>query len=143
MIIWLLAIGKTMQNMNNPICFLAYAGGFAAGTYVGIVLEEKLAIGLFSIRVILPYDEVEDLKQKLVDEGFGVTILDGEGAKAKVAVVFSIFKRKDTDKIVDIINSLDSKAFYSIHEMRSVNKGVFPLTKKERLRLVRSIRNKK
>jgi len=35
-LIWLLAIGQIMRNLSHPICYIAYAGGFATGNYVGI-----------------------------------------------------------------------------------------------------------
>jgi uncharacterized protein YebE (UPF0316 family) len=51
--IWLLAISQIMQNLNNPVCFLAYAGGFAMGNFVGILIEDKLAMGILVIRIFL------------------------------------------------------------------------------------------
>jgi uncharacterized protein YebE (UPF0316 family) len=37
-LIWLLAIGQIMKNLSSPLCYVAYAGGFAAGNYIGIVI---------------------------------------------------------------------------------------------------------
>ncbi|UCD48734.1 MAG: hypothetical protein JSW27_14515 [Phycisphaerales bacterium] len=34
-LIWILTIGEIMKNLSNPVCYLAYAGGFAMGNYVG------------------------------------------------------------------------------------------------------------
>lgn len=51
-LIWLLAIGQIFQNIDNPMSYLAYAGGFGAGTYIGMVIEEKLALGRVLVRVI-------------------------------------------------------------------------------------------
>src|SRR5690606_10619587 len=58
-LIWLLAIGQIIQNIDNPISYLAYAGGFAAGTYVGMTIEEKLALGRVLVRVITVEPMVE------------------------------------------------------------------------------------
>lgn len=55
-LIWLLAIGQIMQNLTNVYYYLFYAGGFATGTLVGILVEEKLSIGLVMIRVITKRD---------------------------------------------------------------------------------------
>ena len=46
-LIWLLAIGQIMQNLDNPMCYLAYAGGFAMGNYIGITLTNKMSWGWF------------------------------------------------------------------------------------------------
>ena len=52
-LIWIFAISRTMQNLHtNWLCYIAYAGGFATGNYVGMLLDEKLAIGHEIIRVI-------------------------------------------------------------------------------------------
>jgi len=44
-LVWIMAISQIMQNLNNFVCYFAYAAGFATGTFVGIIIEEKLAIG--------------------------------------------------------------------------------------------------
>ena len=44
-LIWLVVITQIMQNLSNPVTYIAYAAGFATGTYVGILLEGKLALG--------------------------------------------------------------------------------------------------
>ena len=51
-LIWLMAIGHTMQNLTNPACYVAYAGGFAMGNFVGITIAERLSLGVVMIRVI-------------------------------------------------------------------------------------------
>lgn len=51
-LIWLLAIGQIMQNLTNPINYLAYAAGFAMGNFVGIQIESRLAMGVVLIRVL-------------------------------------------------------------------------------------------
>ncbi|HPA70469.1 MAG TPA: DUF5698 domain-containing protein, partial [Bacteroidales bacterium] len=44
-LIWLLAISRIMQDLDNWVSYIAYAGGFATGNFVGMYLEERLAIG--------------------------------------------------------------------------------------------------
>jgi uncharacterized protein YebE (UPF0316 family) len=45
-LIWLLAIGEIMKNLANPACYVAYAGGFATGNYVGIYINQRLSLGI-------------------------------------------------------------------------------------------------
>ncbi|MGF3554602.1 MAG: DUF5698 domain-containing protein, partial [Thermoplasmatota archaeon] len=54
--IWLLAISQIMLNLNNTACALAYAGGFALGNLLGIVIEERLSVGLVLLRIITKHD---------------------------------------------------------------------------------------
>ena len=51
-LLWLIAIGQIMQNLNNVMCYFAWAGGYATGTFLGLFLEEKLALGTQVIRLI-------------------------------------------------------------------------------------------
>ncbi len=55
-IIWLLAIGQVMNNLTNVVSYIAYGAGFAAGTYIGMYIEEKISLGLTSVRIITKED---------------------------------------------------------------------------------------
>jgi uncharacterized membrane-anchored protein YitT (DUF2179 family) len=57
---------------------------------------------------------------------FGVTRLDGEGATGPVQVIFTIVQRKQLASVVSIIKGFDSRAFYSIEDIRSASEGIFP-----------------
>ncbi|MBM4067330.1 MAG: DUF2179 domain-containing protein [Planctomycetes bacterium] len=124
--IWLFAISQIMQNLNNISCFLAFAGGFVAGNFLGILIEEKLAMGTALVRLITSKN-IHDLVGTLSSAGYGVTCMDGQGANGPVQVVFTVVRRKEIDKITAFINKFDPKAFYSIDEVQAVNEGVFPL----------------
>jgi uncharacterized protein YebE (UPF0316 family) len=123
-LIWIIVIGKVMENMNNPICYIAYAGGFAIGNFVGICLEEKLAMGNFIIRVITQ-KPANELVEKLSAHNFGVTMVDAEGSKGQVNVVYSIINRADLKHIVELIKQFNPNAFYTIEDVRFVSEGIF------------------
>jgi uncharacterized protein YebE (UPF0316 family) len=124
-IIWLLAIGQVMNNLTNGICYIAYGAGFASGTYIGMVIEEKISLGLTSVRIITKEDPA-DLMQYLRTHDYGVTSIDGEGATGKVKMVFTIIKRQDLPHVIGIIKQFSPSAFYSVEEVKSVAEGVFP-----------------
>src|SRR5207302_287248 len=88
-LMWLFAISQVMDNLTDPKCFLAFAGGFALGNYVGLVLNEKLAIGISAVQIVTHKDAAE-LVRRLSAADFGVTSLEGQGATGKVRVVFTI-----------------------------------------------------
>lgn len=128
-LIWVVAISQIMQNLNNVICFVAYAAGFSTGTFVGIMLEEKLALGTLVVRIILVKNECK-LIERLTGEGFGVTSLDAKGANGYVKLIYTVIKRKDLMRVEEIINKCNSRSFYSIEEARTVREGIFPSTNK-------------
>lgn len=123
-LVWITAISQIMKHLDNVACYFAYAGGFAAGTFIGMILEEKLAIGMLVVRVILVKDDCQ-LRERLYNAGFGVTVVDAQGANGEVKIVYTIIKRKDLNEVLDIITKCNSKAFYSIEDARTVNQGVF------------------
>ncbi|MBN1795104.1 MAG: DUF2179 domain-containing protein [Sedimentisphaerales bacterium] len=122
-LIWIIVIGKVMENLNNPLCYIAYAGGFAVGNFVGICVEEKLAMGSFIIRVITQKNAAE-LTEKLVAEGFGVTAVKAEGAEGSVDVIYSIINRSDLKHVLELIREFNPNAFYTIEDVRYVKQGI-------------------
>ncbi|MFA5331388.1 MAG: DUF2179 domain-containing protein [Methanoregula sp.] len=124
-IIWLIAIGQVMNNLSNAVCYIAYGAGFATGTIIGMAIEEKLSLGLASVRIITKEDTTA-LTQYLRAHDYGITSLPGEGGKGPVKMVFTIIKRKDLKNVVSIIKQYHPRAFYSVEEVKSVAEGVFP-----------------
>jgi uncharacterized protein YebE (UPF0316 family) len=127
-IIWLLAIGQIMQHLSSPLCYIAYAGGFATGNYVGMWIAEKLSLGVVLIRVITSKDASELLEYLRTAE-YGVTSVDAQGSSGKVQVVFTIVRRREVASVVNLIKQFNPKAFYTIEEVGFVEEGIFPARK--------------
>ena len=119
-LIWLIAITRIMQNLDNWTTYIAYAAGFAVGNYVGLYFEEKLAIGIQVIRIITGKDS-KDLIANLREEGFGATTMKAEGKDGPVDIIFLIVQRNVIQDAIEIINHFNPKAFYSIEDVRSLN----------------------
>jgi len=134
MFIWILAAGQIFSNLTNILYYLAYAGGFAMGNYVGLVIEEKLSLGLISIHLIIK-DDPELLAKRLKERGFGLTILTAEGVKGNVKLVVLVVKRKNKVKILNIIKETNPNAFISIESVQSAKGGDFPAHGKTRWNL--------
>jgi uncharacterized protein YebE (UPF0316 family) len=124
-LIWIIAISKIMQNLDNYVNYIAYAAGFATGNFVGMLIEERLAVGVQMIRVITHQGGL-DLVQTLNSKGFGATCVEARGAIDKVHLIYTIVQRNDLKNALDIINRFNPKAFYSIEDIRSTNEGIFP-----------------
>ncbi len=127
--IWLFAIGQIMQNLSNLGCYLGFAGGFTAGNYLGMTLEEKMALGSVVVRVITRRDAgalVEGLRQA----HFGVTSIDAQGATGPVQIVFTVVKRKQMAEVAGIVKRFDPRAFYSVDNLHSTAAGIFPLQRR-------------
>lgn len=123
-LIWVIAIGKIMENLNNWNCYLAYAGGFAVGNYVGMYIEKKIAIGIMLIRIITK-KEASELIELLRYKGYGVTSIKAEGTEGEVAVLYTIIQRNNLKKVIDMIKNYNPNALYTIEDIRFINKPLY------------------
>lgn len=118
-LIWLVAITQIMKNLNNVVNYIAYAAGFGMGNFVGISIENRLALGSLIIRVITRKD-ASDLVNFLSSQRYGVTVVDAHSATGPVKVVYVIIRRKEAQRIVNIIKSFNPQAFYVVEDVRFV-----------------------
>ncbi len=124
--VWLVAISRIFDDLDNWICYFAYALGFAVGNYFGLMLEEKLAMGIVRIQIITR-KTADELIQNLRSSGYRITHHDAKGASEDVSIIYSILKRTELPKITEQIKKYNPKAFYTIEDVRFVSQGVIPL----------------
>ncbi len=124
-LVWLMVIRQIFHQLDNPVCFIAYAAGFAAGNFVGIIIENRLSIGRVIVRIITRR-EAGDLTEVLRGAGYGLTVIDARGATGPVKVIFTIVERSDIERVVDMIRRHNPQAFYSVEDVRFVSEAVTP-----------------
>ncbi len=134
-LIWIVVVSQVMKQANNFACYIGWAGGFASGNYIGLLIEERIALGLQILRIITN-KECSELIAKLQEENHGTTVMDAQGAKGPVKVILTVVKRKNIDTVVKIIQQHNPDAFYSIEDIRDVNKGVFTRSNKSLLKQI-------
>ena len=125
MLIWLLAIRQLFNHLNNPVCYLAFAGGFSTGVYTGMYIEHKMAMGLRLLRIITRYDS-SNLIRILREEGYGLTTIDAEGNQGQVKILFTLVKRRDLSNVLNYVRENNPNAFYTVEDVRSAGQGIFP-----------------
>lgn len=116
-LIWIMVVAQLLQHLNNWVNFIAYAGGFSAGTYLGMFIENKLKVGTLIVRIITA-EKVEELVVRLRDAGFMHTRIAAAGGMGPVEIVFTIVKRKRWPEVKNIIESFDADAFYSVEDVK-------------------------
>lgn len=120
--VWVLAIGSAIQNLTSVWHLLGYSSGYAAGNIVGMWIEEKLAVGLATVRVVTRGMGTE-LATRLREEGYGVTEFQGRGRDGAVEMLLTVVKRRNVRQVTRIIESMDPGAFLSVDEPRSMRRG--------------------
>ena len=126
-LIWLLAISQVMQNLTNIAHYFFYALGFSIGNYVGIILEEKLAIGKIVVRIVTHRDALA-LIDFLRSKGFSITAVDAEGSQGPVHLLLTVIRRSQLPAMAAHIKHFNPHAFYTVEDVRFVSGGVFPAT---------------
>jgi uncharacterized protein YebE (UPF0316 family) len=122
--IWVVAITSVLGHLGDPLAWIAYAAGFATGNVVGMAIEDKLAIGYRHLRVISPRHGPL-VAQAVRQAGYGVTEIDGHGRDGPVSVLNASVRRRDVDRLQQLIRQADPEAFISVEEVRPVHRGTF------------------
>jgi len=124
-IIWLIAIGQIMKNLTNVMCYIAYGGGFATGTFVGMWIVDRLTMGTSLVRVITSRD-TSKLEERLRAMGYGVTKMAAEGREGDTNMIFTVIRNNDLKDVLKLVETYNPRAFYTIEDIRSAGKGKFP-----------------
>src|SRR5215213_4772163 len=112
-LIWITAVGNAVKFLDSPVHLLGYAGGFAAGTVVGLWIEEKMALGLSALRVMSRHGGVE-IAEALRERGFGVTEFPAQGRDGRMEVVYAVLRRREVPVALAQVNVWDPDAFVTV-----------------------------
>lgn len=124
-LIWILAVSQIMMHLNNFYYYIAYASGFATGTYLGMILEEKLSLGYIIVRVIT-YKDATELVLNLREKKYTATVLNADGVTGAVKLIFLVIKRTHSEEVIKLIKHYNPNAFYTVEDVKFVSGGVFP-----------------
>lgn len=124
--IWVVIISQIFSQANSLIAYIAYAAGYAAGNYVGILVENRIAFGYQLLRVYTKKEALELIKV-LNSKDIGATFVKGEGAVSQVHIVEIVIGRKSLNEVIGIISDFDSKVFYLVEDIRYKKEGIFTL----------------
>lgn len=129
-IIWLNVVSVVIIGISeNPGKMFAYAIGFSLGTFVGVILESKLAVGLITIQAVVDNSIGKELAEKIRSKNVGVTIVNGEGMQNDKSILIIHTQRKYKDNVISQIENEVENAFVTISDVKVINGG-FGLIKK-------------
>lgn len=123
-IIYILALGQVIGSLNEPVRLIVYALGFATGNLVGSRVEERLAIG-FATAQVISIDNSDLMAEKMRDQGFGVTVVEGCGKQGTHQILHILLKRKDLPCFISLARQIDKDAFVSVMDTRQIFGGYF------------------
>jgi uncharacterized protein YebE (UPF0316 family) len=121
-LVWIFAVGNAVKHLDSILHILGYAGGYAAGTFIGITIERALAYGVSTVRVISRHGGVE-IAESLRERGYGVTEQSGYGRDGNVEIVHVVVQRAHLDELMTIVDRYDPLAFVTVEEPKILRGG--------------------
>ncbi len=123
-VIFVVAISSVLTKMNNILNVLGYALGFATGNVVGMLIENRLAIGHILVTIISS-NRGAYIAERLRAGGYAVTEISGRGKDGTVFELHASVNRKDVDTVETIVLETDPQAFVTAEDVRPVRRGFF------------------
>ena len=123
--IWITIVSQIVSHAHNLLAYLAYAAGFASGAFIGMYIENRLAIGTQVVLAIIQ-ENAAVLVSHLHSAGYGVTSVEGTGANGPVKLIYTVVQRRCLEDVLGIISQTHPRAFLSIQDVRSTQEGIFP-----------------
>ncbi len=120
--IFVLAISSVLTNLDNPLNVIGYAGGFATGNVVGMLIEERLAIGHLHLTIVSSRLG-SAITESLREQGYAVTEIPARGKDGMVSLLNVSVLRKNIDGVRKLVDQIDAEAFITAEDVRPVRRG--------------------
>jgi uncharacterized protein YebE (UPF0316 family) len=120
-LVWVLAISKVLDRADQPAVAGAFALGFAAGTLVGMTVEQHLGLGEQVVRVFSTDGTM--LAEKLRAQGYRVTQFEGTGRDGRVDLLFIQVRRRLAVRVAQLVRQLEPGCFCVIDDVRTVEQA--------------------
>lgn len=123
-LVFAVALGSVVSNLDNVWNLAAYSAGYAVGGYLGMTLEERLIQRFISIQAV-SMRRAHDIACAIREAGFGATESWGEGAEGHHGMVTIVVGHQLVQAVVKIVEEVDPKAFITTSELRGIAHGYF------------------
>ncbi|CAG7657069.1 DUF2179 domain-containing protein [Paenibacillus allorhizosphaerae] len=128
--IYVLGLNMVLQYLKQPLSLLVYALGYGLGVLAGTWIEEKLALGYVTLKVIT--NEVgSNMASDLRQQGYGVTSWIGYGRDGERLVLEVLAKRKNEHSLYKSILAIDPRAFVVTLEPKQLHGGFWTRTNRK------------
>lgn len=117
-LIWIFITSIVIIDVKkDPIKIIIFCLGSIVGSYLGSIIEEKLAIGTNMLMCIIKESNEKKIKEIL--NNFQITTICEKDNT--YSILFIILKRKETKKISKIIKNIDNEAILIIEKIKTIN----------------------
>ena len=110
-LVWAMVVSRIIGTLQDPVYAIAYAAGFAAGNYVGLLIESRIGWGEQIARI---FTREGDLEKKLRDAGYRVTTFEGRGLEGPVLELFIQETRRNIPLLLEKARQFDPSCFFLV-----------------------------
>jgi uncharacterized protein YebE (UPF0316 family) len=122
--VFILAVSAVLTGPLNFWTVLGYACGFGAGVILGMIAEERLALGYGMFRIYSPARGAA-IAQALREAGHAATEFTAQGKDGTITVVNAAVARRDIPAVRALVDRVDPNAFITVDEVRPLRRGYF------------------
>lgn len=118
LLIWVTVVSRVVTSLDQPAYFVAYALGFSLGTYMGMVIESRIASGRQVVRIFT--HRGASTAEALRARGHVVTQFAGQGRSGHVDLLFVETSRRSVARdIVPLVREIDPEAYSIVDPVRA------------------------
>ena len=118
-VVFISAVAKVLQNMHQPVYALAYGLGFAAGTYLGMTIEQRLAFGKQLVFLLTP--KGSELGAVLRARDYSVAEVKGQTGDGELTIICVEIARREAQKLIHIASVVDEHCAVIVHDIRRLD----------------------
>ena len=124
---WVFVISTVIKDVKDrPLLGVFYALGFATGNVVGIMVEQRLALGRAAVRVISAMHG-RAIAEQVRRIGLQVTMFPGEGREGPVNLIFVVCERRRVGEVLGVLKRIEPDAFYTVDMVGPTGKAARPV----------------
>jgi uncharacterized protein YebE (UPF0316 family) len=115
-VVFISVVAKVLLNMNQPVYALAYGLGFATGTYLGMLIEQRLAFGKQLVFLLTP--KGPELAEILRAGDYRVAQVKGHTRDGDLTILCVEIPRREAQKLIRLASVVDERCVFIVHDIR-------------------------
>jgi len=117
-LIWIFVTSIVIIDIDkDPIKIIIFCLGSIVGSYLGSLLEEKIAMGT-NMLICVVKDKYEEIVKKMLIDYQIITLCEKD---KNYSILFIVMKRKETKNISKIIKNIDKNSILISEKIKTIN----------------------
>jgi uncharacterized protein YebE (UPF0316 family) len=113
--VFICAVAKVLLNVDQPVYAVAYGLGFAAGTYLGMIIEQRLAFG--KQLPFLVTAKGAELAKVLRARDYRVAEVKGNTPEGDRTIFCVEIARRNAPKLIRLATAVDERCAFTVHDI--------------------------